>query len=672
MQLTFLLLCSAISIGRLFQFAPFQSERCLWALQFSIAASLFALFGILISRRLGLRAFCDARFRLLHILVGELALSLYVIARSALTELAALHLPITYFELSALLLLLYFWGATNRELLTKSSLKSLLLYVTLPVFVGALFVAFRDLPKEVMQSSDPDQHAFFARQILRFGVLPWNQKDWGELGFQYPGGFAVLNFLWAKLGLLDVRDVVSAEPFLQYFCALGLLLQFGALKYERGLELPVFTLTFTVVAAILFPYVFQNQYFHLEGTPRLSSSAFMALSLVAFVLTDTDQKSGSQSFMNWRGLLLFNTVFLSQINPAEAIISGVLFLGVFLEYLHQGVGDSERSLKLLLKTTLAMILSSFILLICDPYYFNLFFGEIWHASLSKQGFEGAKASYAPIESVLAAFDFGFLDPKFVLAGFTLCCAIYWFLSRAVLDQAQVKRTWQLIAALISITLILPLFFYWLPAGRELYLLEVYFNQSLQRTFLLGFVYIFSLCAVLIHFKKNKLSLLGTALCGFSLFLPPSFYKNLNFLPRYNYCGPYGCLSADDKIVIQKITELYKASDVEGRRDKILVSNGISKRGYEKWLLPYAGTRALPFYEMFPLAFYYFQGSREYSVHNYRKHACFKLDIPWLSERRIRYLFVPAERGWSCEHGLQNLSEKYALFASGKSRFLKLY
>jgi hypothetical protein len=151
------------------------------------------------------------------------------------------------------------------------------------------------------------------------------------------------------------------------------------------------------------------------------------------------------------------------------------------------------------------------------------------------------------------------------------------------------------------------------------------------------------------------------------------------VPRQSYCGSMGCVNDDERRVIDSISESFTRYNARhpslsyARTPKILVPNYTVRIGVESWLFPAGGVRLLAFRDTFPLAFYYFQGSRKYTFKNYRRHVCNRLNVRWLRRHGIRFAFLPHHPPKEC-HGLRKMTGKQfrTVSRSGRVRFVRLY
>ena len=294
--------------------------------------------------------------------VGMLVLVVYIYLRSLFNH-AVQDWPITQWEIVLLMgitVVVGFWGRTPKALVTRSSDNIYALTVGLTIiFALCVIIAAREMPREVMLSSDPDQHAFFAKQIERFGAIPYHQRDWGSQGFNYPAATGVVVFLWHLLTGMDVRSLLTALAVL--FTALaGLIIAESAAGFAKGFAKQS-TIKLAALVLMLGAWNFPHypEFFHMEGYGRQLSIVFSALflSLCVSYLVRRDQKN--HAVYVFFGLILFVQTVL---NPANVVVPASL---LFFLFVHQWLKGSPDW-----KLPLAGVLG-FALLPLEPYFQGL-------------------------------------------------------------------------------------------------------------------------------------------------------------------------------------------------------------------------------------------------------------------------------------------------------------
>lgn len=529
---------------------------------------------------------------------GQCVLFAYVLLRSGLNHLLGLDLPITWIELILICLI------------PKVSFK-----IPWAFLLGLFVFCQRELPRELMLSSDPDQHAFFAKQLLDFGFLPLDRGLWGEQGFNYPGGFAVLNFIWAKLSFCDPRDIVTIQPYIQFLLAIFL---FSKDRLPGFLLLLVFTFV---------PYGYLENNYHLEGTGRLSSIFLLSLCLIT-------PKSGKEWFA-----VLVAPIMLFIINPPFGVLSGAL-VGVKL----------IKNLKFI---PLIFCLG-LVLIYCDPYFRSRISGDLNEATLIETdqkplALNDYSTNFLSKRSLNLTKDMIFKNGYFTLPLWAL--GLFILVLLALNRSEGLNLLWQGGMIVLSFIFFQPLFSI-LGSNPSYFLLEPYLLDSGKLLFLL--LLIKGAGTIL---SSIKLSAIHLALAFLLMFIPDQTK------PRFSYCGAAGCLTRDDKKVIE-----YMAQHISDKNLRVLIPNApVMVFNREKWLFPWGGVRALPFETDIPLAFFYFQGDSDYSYENYKKNVCEELNIEWLKSEKIKYIFIPSDKGGTCIRGGGEV-----LFKSGDAKFVKVY
>jgi hypothetical protein len=136
-------------------------------------------------------------------------------------------------------------------------------------------------------------------------------------------------------------------------------------------------------------------------------------------------------------------------------------------------------------------------------------------------------------------------------------------------------------------------------------------------------------------------------------------------------------------VIKEIENIYKKYKDQNRElefagiPKILIPNAVRllTGKPEYWLLPFGAAKIMPYYNVFPVAFYYYQGSKDYSFKNYKEKICESFDMEWLKARNIKYLFIPSAFGkiGECIYDFEKIKkESKIIFEVGNSRFYRLF
>jgi hypothetical protein len=193
--------------------------------------------------------------------------------------------------------------------------------------------------------------------------------------------------------------------------------------------------------------------------------------------------------------------------------------------------------------------------------------------------------------------------------------------------------------------------------RRFYLLGAYvfFSMAHYKALVLVFMSC-ALLAVMFQLSLIRFLVLSGVLVG-SLLLSVRYEQALALDIRKNRCGGFECIPEQDKAFLQKLQELKSRGGltVPGvAAPKILVPNSINQMDKETWIFPVSSARLLPFYDILPAAFFYFQGDPEYSTQSYADHVCNQLDRAWLKQKGIHYLYLPSRRTDVCIKDLEQL------------------
>ena len=682
----------------------FDISIYLIAAQLFAAACILIAIGFLLARLIRGLWFSQAgEIPPVHALfLGQLFLFFWVYARSFLNE-YVLFIPVTRMDFALLLVAalagLYKqgWLRSPGGLLRSLAGDKRSRVVLYALLILMLVIAYRELPRVVMLSSDPDQHAFFARQVERFGTIPFTQSYWGPESFRYPAGFAVLNYIWSGLSFLDVRQVVSAQPLIQVTLAIFLLLECmwrrsGKLFASRGHHILCLISVFMIFYHML-PYGLQQNHAHLEGTGRISSMLFMAAALsllyFGFMRSAHEENRFSPALNSLLAGFISAAAFL--INPANiCYVLPLTALGMVMATV-----ASAGWQKLPWLTTGAAGLAAIFL---DPYCLTRFIsgngGVPYSATTAPAAVQQLTASAVAEAfknvSVHLACNPGFLLDFFKVDYFGRAGSVSLFAAAVALGWLQYRSEKKAaVRKIIVYTPLVLLALYYITqsaalvfkifAGDDSYLLGSYALHCNQQ-----FVYLwmFSIVAGGLPYLYARLDakkvFLGLFLCALAVKSFTYVQKTVRPSPRKHHAGSMGSARGEDLEVIGSIERLFAGYRQQhdltfAAVPKILIPNKPAIMGSEKWCFPRGASRILPLYDVFPVAFFYSQGSRDYTYENYIANVCDTFNEDWLRERNIKYLFIPSDIGDGCVSRLERLvREKKVVFKSGGCYFLELF
>ena len=695
----------------------FRSAALIGSLNLLSGFLIFALVGYSLMVLLGGRWLQKLRptGMIVAFVVGQLGLTTLYYLRSLLShtcrKVFGVSLPITPPELwgvalalglvSVVTLYRGYRSATRNE---RSTLVRALGLEIAAFWLMLLGISLMELPREIMLSSDPDLHAFWAHQVSRMSEVPWNQGVWGPDRFSYPTGFAVLNYVWSVFSGLTIEGIVTTQPLIQTQLSMALL-AWTACYLGRGRDnassrtgyIGLF-LSLMVVYYVLLPFGYQHSHLHLEGTGRLSATLLAATCLSFGLIFLMSLWREAISIGDASRYLLFCgcvATLIALINPAAVMIPSC-FVGISaLAYLVIGRQPSPIYRPIAL---VGLVLPLIQLLFADPYYFDIFAGGSEAASSHNAAVPSGQnliASLAtntrtvlsdPLSAVWNFFTLDLLTPEATWRVFSLVAVAYVVLS--VCRWIQSKRF-----EAVDLILLGLITFEWLaysliflptagslashPRGALLY---PYLIQSLQQN-------MFILLSFGVAIILTRMTLLSrwwvTLIVVVALVKPMASLSASSAMvtvkPRYGYSGSMGDLTADDRRVLdyigifsQQIRAKYPDLNAQ-RSPKILIPNDAIVLNQERWLFSFGGSRVLPFRDTLPVAFYYSQGdARQFSWDAYKQNVCQGLNRGWMATRNIRYVFIPSQIAGDCSVALRrSVRREDILFQSGDALFAKI-
>ena len=609
------------------------------------------------------------------LLLGQALAFVYVYLRSAINH-AGLKVPITSSELFFLVVL----SLTLLIIRGKCFLPQRLLTTRRGGWIAAelavlaavcVVTADRELPRVVLLSSDPDQHAFFGKQILVLGAIPaW----WEAESFKYPAGSGVLTFLWSSLGFLDPKNSLAALPTLQSFFAALLLGECVAVVRRRQIERVSILLFALGLNGAGFVLSYYDIHAHFEGTARLMSIGAASLLFTSALRQLYGNKRFSRSFYIATALALF---MLGCLNPVS-VLGGVIVAGVLFVI----VSIADRRMW-------ALGLVGFIglpALFLDPYYQSLVAaGSVGHpvievnGNLRQIGFRELVLSiWRPSTWWLINLTdrLGMLLAAKQLPIFFLLTLIFSVPIVTCYDRILIRiKVFLFVATVLVFATVISLALLPLESDRNLYLIPPYLVFTIGQYKVLALI---GLALLAIHafcvkerniFKQIVLMILLVVITA--IIVRSTQVHSLK--PRYQYCGSLGCAAEADILALEKfrviLTEKIENSTLDVRNSKVLLPNSMEDFGREFWIFPVAGARLAPFVLPVLPAFFYGYGDPSFSTTNYRDKVCKNFDRKWLKERGVRFVFLPADRTRACISGMEDMISSEIVIISEKDSFV---
>jgi hypothetical protein len=565
------------------------------------------------------------------------------------------------------------------------------------IIVAIFVISQRELPREIMLSTDPDQHLFWTLQVLKFGGVPFSLGDWGPLDFQYPAGYALLSSLWALLSFTSAANSVTIQPILQSILAVLGIASFAALA--AGLDKVKAQMAIGLVALMLFfgffPFSLLKEFFVLQKTGSIST-LLLFVTILALLFDGVEKGCAPLKAMAlyFSGL---GVAWSALINPVAVIIPAAFYYSAifFVAWKHRSKGHFDWV------GLLALAATPIVLMLLDPYYAFRFIlqrpvtlAEIPPNFIVHQLAFGADATEY-IRRLLARAEFVrpllllkyFAHPALSIVGIVAAFGTILTLvhpsrrSRAVLLVAAIP--------LICIAMqfaILPIFFALRNKG-DLYLLEPYFMEAINRLAYLWYLSLLLICGAFIlrRFENYRYGISACLLVLSGAMVPirqfrDSLPNEVRAQVRYNYCVLNDCNVDDDKVVIKALQREYfefknsqKAIQFKEPLPRVLVPNQLVDVWRERWLFPVGTSKNLPANTEFPLAFFYYKGEADFNYKNYVENVCKKFDVAWLKTRRVKYMYLPTDRNMACVYELEKLLDsEQVIVKAGKSALIRIY
>lgn len=655
---------------------------------------------------------------LMALTLGQVAGLTWILFRSGVNAIAhallGVRLPITLVEVCVILIGAGYivtqkrvprGGGTQGSRTASGILPFLLLLAAV-----CLPVVLREIPRDTTLSSDPDQHAFYARQVLRLGGIPWDQGIFGPEHFHYPGGFGALNALWSLFSGLSQVEIVTLQPMLQFVLMCTLCAAFAPLLLASrrktqtvaptNLSTLALALGLVVVYWFFLPYGYQHDMYHGEGTARASTTLLVSFVFLVWLGFPARVRSSRTTLM-WLAVLMSTTTAIATFNPISAICPILLVSSISLYEIARSIFNALRGRVEGLPQgaiILALGLISFSLLCSDPYFGEKVLAPFAAAVPQEvaSNVQPAAVSTEPYVKIPAGSLLEWFLPlqhvSFFFAGTVVLSAIpmewHCILAGMMLIWVFVAPTTAIrylaLGPLISFCFVLALS----VPPREikdppLYLFQPYLIRAVLQA---GAVCAFCLLAVSIRVVTRERSLVR-ALIALGLTLRFTWYPAQSFAsgnpifivkPRATHPGSLGGITEGDREAIAFIktfgaSVLSKYGDLShDEAPKILIPSHPTDLGFEKWLFPIGASRLVPLESPLPVAFFYGQGSRLWSYDNYRQHVCLQFDKEWLKKRNIRYVFIPKSNP-GCIRGKQALlAESKILFEKDETRVIQIF
>ena len=616
------------------------------------------------------------------VLLGQVALLIYFYARSAIAHL--LHAPgVSGGELYLLAAAAGVHLALRRKTAGPPP-QAVLAYaaVWLAFWGSALtFLGYRS-GRLSPPSSDPDLHALFARLTAEHGYIIYDLLPQRADPVSYPSGFSVLNAIWIDLSRASAVAVVNCQMALQAALLVGLVLEL-AFALRRGAS-PVLSLLLIGLAHGVFSFAVDPSAAYLEGTARLSHTALALLPLTFVARLSISTRTGAvpAAFL----VSGFCAIWAASINPAHLIVEFPFLLCAAI-LLGLTLSSAERLAPALAAVAAACALAA-LLLLSDAWlrrqpsaapaasqilHWRDAFLAGWRAAsgnswLGVVPFTCTPGAHCP--SLASALGRLLARPLVPIAIAALLARLRWTRLTAAAPAARVVVA--LAAALWLSEFLAPFLDALLgdAAGLHFNLLRIYVRRGLVVADAVLFFTLLAaaveLCSALVETARPVpapiAGLAGAALlalvCLFQFIRHPDLRGSL----REAYVADVeNAPESSMGLVLPEDVRLAKAAGAlvaPGER-VLLPGLVLQMSALEQWSLTLGGARAIPLYSDVPFAFFHTGGPDGPAPADYREHVCERLDLPWLAERGIVWVYESGQVvHWACVHAWKDARGKY--------------
>jgi hypothetical protein len=558
----------------------------------------------------------------------------------------------------------------------------------------AVVLALRELPRNVPISTDSAQYTFFTKQIALFGVVPHIQFSWGELHFDYPAGFAVLNHAWSSISGINAAGITAIQTVLQAQLTWLMLAEFAF----RFLSLPISVYTAKyrlwrifglglLVYYLIFPVGYEQVNYMNLGAGKASSLMLLSFFLV---LTEGIPKF-AQRYGYWLLMVaLFAVLFL--INPSLVILPASMLAVMLVWYLIRN--DSAVWFSVGGRAIVATPV--FLVVFLDPTYYQQFIlRKLPHlppynnpAAPVSQGVSDLTARLLQYVKGQLASDLLHILPLELIKPELLIIVAFFLLraSKYFTDNPfwQPRFRWlnsQFVSIFVSAIVLTFALRVFLVQNNAVNLLVHYLHRNsaqLVQVLIMLVIVCVLLTAPWGHRLRARTLAIGLIFgLPLSVVMPDRLYDtDLRRLFRNSVTPDDQKIFAQIAVMYSKFADAAKmAPHLSPATPRILILNDVVQINNENWLFPVAAGNVLPLQQQtFPCAFFYFQGSEDYSYENYINRVAKRLDKTWLAARNISWVYVPSEMpeeskpAWVREYAK---TSAHVVAQSGRAMLLKL-
>jgi hypothetical protein len=500
-------------------------------------------------------------------------------------------------------------------------------------------VAYADWPRWVPLTSDPQQHAFFARKVLDYHGIPWALTEMGGLPFGYPAGTGVLGYLaFTFSGLRPAETVSLLSGIFMALCSLALT--------EAGRKAGFSWLQRCLLALIPFMLGVTSLIWSGQSGVGKIVALWLFLSWLVQLFLMRQEPANTLASMAQVTLLL---VMAAELNPVIAPLWAWLVLLTLLCWKRDGLLTRRTVL-----TGASFLGVGFLLLLLgDPFFRGALWGKgIPTPSLAHLPKEATELQLSSLHRFPGKFRLHLreLEQNFPRSRQTWLILIGLILvgyAKSLVHHLGSKKHFLILGLALVPSLLLTSLatILAIPPSSGLYLLGIYNTQVLAliwgfAAFVLAVWALPRIAALVPRWWLRRLWMGG----ALSVFLCCAVAYGV--VPHYSRHGtsvPTGVPPVDRSVpagLEDATTALARLWEHEPNTKVLFVNYAWNLTVPERWIMVDQFSTAAGLVRHANPAFFFYKGSADYSNDNYDSKVCETLDARWLVERGIRWVLLP--------------------------------
>ncbi len=502
-------------------------------------------------------------------------------------------------------------------------------------------VVYADWPRWVPLTSDPQQHAFFARKILDYHCIPKALVEMGNGTLGYPAGTGIIGFLaFTYSGLLPVETVSLLNGLFLTLCSLSLV------DVARRASVPVLYRGLLAFVPFMPGIGGFGAWIGLGGCGKMVAFWLMQSWLIQLLLMRRN-RAMTPTLVQFALLLVLG----AELNPTLAFMWLWLVVLSFVIWRRDGGLDTPSVVGGFLVVGAGLLL----MVLADPFYGDALRGTgavtPTFSHLPKEAMRFRPAGILDVPAKFGEHVQSFLErsprPPLVLLFLVTCILVG---ARGYLRRLDRRRLYVglLLGFSPSLLLVFIASFLKVPIVSGLHLVPEYSMQVLTLTlWMAAFILAVWWLPRVFDWPASHLYRRVWVTASAALVLPalvtfgilPHLSRRDNpkksGITRVNVQVPHGLKEAT-----QAVAQLW----AEDHDAKVLFVNWEWTRSKpERWIMPEHYSSVVALVRNSNPAFFFYKGSRDYSYDNYLDKVCHNWDPEWLLQRGIRWVLVPPRR-----------------------------